>query len=186
MIRLTVTLAVFAMCLAALPHAANAYNTGYGNSAVGFSNAVTNGLVRTLRRDVQRCQRLPWQYRYDCYRIAYQKSVSRLADAPAYAEAREILLDVERALAETVAENLDTAAPQRRRAGQTFRAVKQTARDAANTAFANALEDAETKLLRSSGGGNEHFVRIAEALNSNKLLLRSAWLNLRRVATSFA
>ena len=49
---------------------------------------------------------------------------------------------------------------------------------AAKAAFADALEQAETKLLRSASVG-EHHVRIAAALNSNKVLLRSALLLLR-------
>jgi hypothetical protein len=38
------------------------------------------------------------------------------------------------------------------------------------------LEKAETILLRSPTNKQEHYTRIAEAINSNKVLLRSALL----------
>jgi hypothetical protein len=139
-----------------------------------LNNATTTALVNTLRGEVDRCQSLPWTYRYDCYRAAYKVSQKTIAGNRAYDDARKVLKEVEKKLAATVKKNLDRSAPRQRRGVQTFRSIKPEAREIAKRDFVAALEQAETKLLRSAGTTNPHFVKIASALNSNKVLIRSA------------
>ncbi|MFK7754002.1 MAG: hypothetical protein AB8B51_15835 [Sedimentitalea sp.] len=157
----------------AAPVPALAYGGGGGNNAAGLNNATTSKTIRTLKRGVRGCQRLQPVYRYDCYRQTYAKAASQLTQDPAYAEIRTVLLDVENRLGRTINANLDKAAPQVRRGGSQFRAIRQASLPRAKSEFSAALERAETTLLRSPNGSNTHVVRIADALNSNKLLLRS-------------
>lgn len=155
-----------------------AYGGGDGGSGAALSNAVTQKVVTVLTQGVQGCQKLDKVYRYDCYRQVYAQAARRLQRRPAYAPAREVLLEVEQRLARTVTRNLDPAAPQARAGLQRYRAIKASALPRAKADFVRALEQGETKLLRSRDKGHEHFVKIAQALNTNKVLLRSAWLRL--------
>ena len=77
---------------------------------------------------------------------------------------------------ETIDRNVDSSKPQIRQRGQTFRAIREESVPQAKREFLSALDDAETKLLRSPDDGDAHFARIAQAINTNKVLLRSAML----------
>ncbi|MEX0281960.1 MAG: hypothetical protein AB3N13_12330 [Arenibacterium sp.] len=161
-----------------LPTTVFAYGGGGGHNANSnnLSNAGTNKGVRTLTRGAQRCQRLDWFYRYDCYRNVYEVAANQLGNNKAYADARAILLEVERSFEKTIARNEDKSAPRKRRGVEQFRAVKPGTRNTVNREFSTALQRAETKLLRSPSNSGDHFVRIAQAVNTNKVLLRSALL----------
>ena len=153
--------------------------SGYSNSASGkLSNGLTNKVTRTLTRGVQNCLRLEKVYRYDCYRSVYGLAAQQLSSNAAYDEARKVLSDVEAALANTIQRNLDPSAPRKRRGVQQFNAIKESALPRAKRDFLRSLDQAETRLLRSSSNDNVHFVKIASAINSNKVLLRSALLML--------
>ncbi|WP_189679350.1 hypothetical protein [Seohaeicola zhoushanensis] len=157
--------------------------TAYGTPSGAQANAATtNAVVKLLTGGVRGCQRLQKVYRYDCYSQVYGQAAGLLRGNPAYSEARVVLSDVERSLSRTVRRNLDRAQPQVRMGNQQFRAIRADTLPAAKAAFASALEEAETRLLRSSNGQSEHHIRIAAALNSNKVLLRSALLLLRLIA----
>ena len=160
----------------ALPSTAWAYGEGGGYGANRLSNATTKKVANLLTKGVRNCQRLENVYRYDCYRRVYGQAAQELDRNPAYAAARDILLDVEKALGRTVERNLDPAAPQVRLGQQQFRAIRPAALPAAKRDFIATLDSAETRLLRSPGQNGTHFVRIAEAIGSNKLLLRSGLL----------
>lgn len=162
----------------ALPTSGFAYGDGggYNSRSNEVSNATTNKVVRTLTRGAQRCGRLEWIYRYDCYRNVYAVAANQLSNKSAYAEARTILLEVERSFDRTVARNEDKSVPRKRRGAEQFRAIKRNSRPTVNRAFSTALEQAETKLLRSASNSGDHFIRIAQALNTNKVLIRSAKL----------
>lgn len=160
-----------------LPAAALAEGAGarYGNS--GFSEQTTNRLTWTLTRGVAACrQALPDVYRYDCYRATYADAVKDLKFNRDYAPARAVLAQVEQALAATITRYADPAAPRARQGFSRYRAIRPEALPAAREAFVAALEQAETQLLRSPDDGRGHFQRIAAALETNKVLLRSALL----------
>ncbi len=148
--------------------------TRRGSTASALSDNTTNAVTRMLTRGAQACKRLPKVYRYDCYRQTYARAARQLDGAKAYAPARKVIADVEKSLARTISRNLDTNAKPLRRLSGSFRAIKPAALPRAKRDFISALDQAETRLLRSAGRSNTHFVRIAEALNTNKVLLRSA------------
>ena len=60
-----------------------------------------------------------------------------------------------------------------RRGRQQFRAIKPETLPAAKQSFVASLQEAETRLLRSSSPASLHFTTIAQAINSNKVLLRA-------------
>jgi hypothetical protein len=163
----------------ALPTSAFAYgggDGGYGTRTAALSDATTNKVVRTLTRGVKACQRLERVYRYDCYRNTYAVAANQLNNIKDYEAARKILLQVENSLAKTIARNEDKAAPRKRRGVEQFRAIREQSLPRAKRDFVTALDRAETQLLRSSGNSGDHFIRIAQAINTNKVLIRSSLL----------
>ena len=144
-----------------------------GDGSGGISIFVSSLVARTLKRGVARCQSVDPVYRYDCYRQVYQSAAKQLNGRPAYAEAQAVLIEVEKKLERIVARNVDPHAPPVRKGARQFRAIKPASLPRAKAQFIQALDEAETQLLRSSGGGGTQFARIAEAVNSNKVLLRS-------------
>jgi hypothetical protein len=149
---------------------------GYGGAAAshGLSSATTRSVVRTLTRGASRCGSQPWIYRYDCYRWVYKRAADQLTGNPAYSEAHKVMVQVERSLETAVNKNRDPSKPVRRRALETYKPIKPSAIPAVKRAADKALTNAETRLLRSPSNKQEHYARIAQAVNSNKVLLRSA------------
>lgn len=159
-----------------------------GGTVGGLSATTTRLVVRTLKRGIKGCRRLDSVYRYDCYRQTYHLAANHLNGRPAYRDALTALVEVERSLDQIVRRNADPAAPPARKNFQKFRPIKPAALPRAKAEFTKALDEAETALLRSPELGGIHFARIAEAVHSNKVLLRS-WLNpgrLNRLFTEFA
>lgn len=146
---------------------------GGGGSSAGLSNRTTKQVIRILKRGVAACQRLERVYRYDCYRHAYRLAAQELNGRPAYGAAQAILIEVERSLARTVTQNVDPAKPAIIRGVQQYRPIKEASLPKAKAAFTRSLEEAETKLLRSAETTGPHYTRIAQAINSNKVLIRS-------------
>ncbi|MFV0513419.1 MAG: hypothetical protein ACK5MY_07280 [Jhaorihella sp.] len=154
---------------------------GYGGSAgegvsAGLSGITTRAVTRTLKRDMASCRKLSAVYRYDCYRKTYTLASRQLNGQPAYREAQAALDGVVAALDRIVERNADPSAPQAPRNLQTLTPIKPAALAQAKREFTQALDEAETVLLRSAEQGNVHFARIAEAVHSNKVLLRSLLL----------
>lgn len=141
----------------------------------GLTNATTNSLIRQLKRDFQRCSSIPWTYRYDCYDDAYYRSARNLSRNPSYEPAAKALEEVGRKITAVLNENADPAKPPLRKGLNTYRAIKESAETKARAQVADAISEAQTVLLRSPDDG-DHFTRIASALESNKVLLRSALL----------
>ncbi len=141
----------------------------------GLNNNTTNSLIRQLKRDFQRCSGIPWTYRYDCYDDAYYRSAQALAKNPAYGPAAEALEEVGRSITAVITQNADPSKPPLRKGLKTYTAIKESAESQARQEVAAAISEAQTVLLRSPEGG-EHYTRIAAALESNKVLLRSALL----------
>lgn len=150
--------------------------SGYGGASGGLSKQLTNKVVKTLTRGARDCHKLDKIYRYDCYRIVYKRAADLLAGQAAYKEAYQALAGVEKTLGIAVARNADRAAPKLRRGVQTFQPVKQSSVPKMKATAIDALQQAETVLLRSAEDKGVHYASIAEAVNSNKVLLRSALL----------
>lgn len=146
---------------------------GYGSDYSGISDRTTNRVVRLLEQGLRQCRALDSVYRYDCYRQNYRAAGRQLSGNAAYAPAQQALRKVEATLANVVNANADPAANTLRRRGKRFVAVRPDAVPASKAAFVAALDEAATQLLRSKGDGSDHFARIASALDSDKVFLRS-------------
>jgi len=151
---------------------------GYDAAPTGLNDSLTNRVSKMLTKGVRGCwDKLDKPYRYDCYRDVYQSSARLLEGNPAYDGARKALLDVEASLTRTIQKNADPAAPRARRGLKSFQAIRPEALPSAKQDFVKALDSGYTQLLRSPSSGT-HYTRIAQALETNKLLLRSAMLML--------
>ncbi len=150
--------------------------SGGAAGGAGLSSAVTKEVVKILKSGGRECGALNKVYRYDCYRWAYKRAADVLSGRAAYKEAFRALVKVEEVLEREVARNADPATPPLRRGFTTYKAVKPQAVPKVKAKAITALEEAETTLLRSSDDKGVHYANIAEAVNSNKVLLRSALL----------
>lgn len=150
-------------------------DTGGGHRS-GLSSKATKAVVKTLVSGFDRCGTLPRVYKFDCYRHTYKLAAQKLSSNQAYAEAHKALLLVEETLTRSVKQNLDPAQPVKRKGLNRYRAVKPEAVPQIKRQAASAMQKAETILLRSPANKQVHYARIAEAVNSNKVLLRSALL----------
>lgn len=166
------------------PEGDDDYYSDYGPDEKEFSspsrlqNSTTNWLARSLATASVNCLALEPVYQFDCFRQHYKKQASRLEDNAAYAVPKQALRDLEDTLDTILAENTDPTVPPLRKGNKTYQAIRPTSVPEAAIAFNQALDEASTMLLRSSSDNAGHFDRIADALGSNKILLRSALLQL--------
>lgn len=147
-----------------------------GGQSSGLSSRATRGVVTTLTRGFDRCSELPQVYKFDCFRHTYKLAAQKLDSNQAYAEAAKALVLVEETLTQAVKQNLDPAQKPVRKGLNFYRAVKPAAVPQIKRQTERAMQQAETILLRSPANKQVHYARIAEAVNSNKVLLRSAML----------
>ncbi|GHF67673.1 hypothetical protein [Seohaeicola zhoushanensis] len=147
------------------------------------SNNYTNTMVSSFAAAKKFCGALDKAYQVDCL----AERIGEIAkDIPAdsdYAEVRSILTKTSEDMAALARANRDSALPRAKAtsgATQTSRPltpVSQASADATNAQAAAILDATTTLLLRSpddESGKKLHYARIAEALGSNKTLLRSA------------
>lgn len=146
---------------------------GGGGGGAGLTNATTKTVVRTITSGLARCQRVERVYRFDCYRQTYRLAASLLNGRPAYRDALKALELVEAALDKVMDRNVDPNVRLKRQGFQTYRAIKPAAIPRATAEMDRALDKAETILLRAPDRTGNHYARIAEAVHSNKVLLRS-------------
>lgn len=178
-IRFVLTFAA-AIILAGLPEptAAGKGGTtmmgGYGETGAGLSVETTAAVVKILVDGGKDCSGLPRVYRYDCYRYVYRQAARILFGIQAYREAVKALQIVEDRLKRQVALNLDKSAKPIRRGFVRFRAIKSSAVPKVKAAAVSSMKEAETVLLRSDPKKQLHYTRIAAAIHSHKVLLRSA------------
>ncbi|WP_435660603.1 hypothetical protein [Leisingera caerulea] len=149
---------------------------GGGGQSSGLSSRTTRAVATTLTRGFDRCGELPQVYKFDCYRHTYKLAAQKLDSNQSYAEAARALVLVEDTLTRAVKQNLDPAQNPVRKGLNYYRAVKPAAVPQVKRQAERAMQQAETILLRSPADKKVHFARIAEAVNSNKVLLRSAML----------
>ena len=139
----------------------------------GLANATTNKVVRILRNGVAKCKKVQKIYRFDCYRDTYRSAASSLDGKPAYADARMALKSVEAALDKIMITHADPTVRRKRKALKIYRPIKPSAVPQATVDLSRALDRAETLLLRSPDRTGTHYARIAQVVNSSKVLLRS-------------
>jgi len=147
-----------------------------GGQRSGLSSKATKAVVTTLTRGFDRCGTLPRVYKFDCFRHTYKLAAQKLNGNQAYAEAYKALVLVEDTLTEAVKQNIDPSQPPRRKGLNFYRPVTPAAVPQIKRQAERAMRQAETILLRSPADKQVHYARIAEAVNSNKVLLRSAML----------
>ncbi|KIC10967.1 hypothetical protein RA19_09575 [Leisingera sp. ANG-M1] len=181
----TLQAGLLALILAAAPAHARAGEGGGGGgggSAQGggqsnaLSASVTRSVVNILTRGFDRCGRLPRNFKFDCFRHTYKLARQKLDSNQAYAEASQALTLVEDTLTKAVKKNLDPSQKNVRLGLNVYRAVKPAAVPQIKRQTEQAMRQAETILLRSPAAKQVQYARIAEAVNSNKILLRSAML----------
>ena len=119
-------------------------------------------------------------YVVDCLSERLAVIEEAMPDTGEYAEAREAIAIASRGLQLLVEENPSAELPDgiaRSDAQETtrpLRAVSAEALEQTLLAAADIIEEAETVLLRSAASPEEiHYQRVAEAMGSNKVLLRS-------------
>jgi len=152
-----------------------------------YSDVATDALVRDLNAASEFCRQIgESEYVVDCLGDRLAEIARRLPANGAYAESREALETAAQKLEALVRENASAALPPLRIAtrslsgggtqNRVLRAI-DTANIASVTEQAVAiLQEAETVLLRSAESSQRrrvHYQRIATAVGSNKLLLRS-------------
>lgn len=146
---------------------------GGGGGGAGLSTGTTKKVVKIINSGVGRCQTIAQVYRFDCYRQTYRLAANFLNGRPAYAGAQEALIAVEKSLEKIMAQNADPQTPAIRKGFQTYKPIKPAAVPQAKAELSRALDQAETVLLRAPERTGTHYARIAEAVHSNKVLLRS-------------
>ncbi|OUS33195.1 hypothetical protein A9Q94_20025 [Rhodobacterales bacterium 56_14_T64] len=151
-------------------------DSGSGYVATGLQDRTTRQIVKILTRDFARCRKEKKIYRWDCYRKTYRFAANQLNGKISYSHAQDALEHVEEELDRIMAEYRDPTKPNRRRLTQTYAAIKPEAIPAARARTERAMDQAQTMLLRAPSHTQSHYVRIADAINSNKVLLRSALL----------
>lgn len=140
---------------------------------LAMSEAVTGQVIAELESGLSTCSRLDAAYQFDCYRQAYRAAGSAIKGRPDYKDASKALKAVEDTLRAIVRKNGDRGQPNIRVGGKTYKAIKPAAVPAAAQAFRASRQEAATLLLRSTDKAALHYTRIADALNSNKVLIRT-------------
>lgn len=155
--------------------------------AVAVSNARTTQIVNQLNQIQNICEFMGDEYRVSCFATTYRDLADEIPANGDYEEAREVLLDTARKLDSLVRSNLDRQKPAlsariRTEGGQSrptppMRAVQATRAAELNRQASTIVAEAETVLLRSASSDAAraiHYQRIAAAVGSNKVLLRSS------------
>lgn len=154
------------------------------------SEPTTDLIIRLLREGETLCGATPIIFRPDCIAENLRKAARELPSRGDYAEARTALNTAVNKIDDVVRKNQDRAQPRvRSRAtlsGRTVQtpplvAVKPETVPQVNREVTAILEETETVLLRSARNDEkraEHYQRIAAAVGSNKVLLRSSELRI--------
>lgn len=151
-----------------------------------FNDAGTEAIVIWLLLANESCEALVANYRVDCLRFFVRKMAEDLPKRGDYLPVRRVLVDTERRLGDIVRQTHDPNArrikprlggkPQAPRFGS-LAAIRPEAVGQSNRQAEAVISEAATVLLRSAEGSAKrqvHFQKIAQALDSTKVLLRSS------------
>jgi hypothetical protein len=153
---------------------------------IGLTNLLTKKIVRDLRSITKECSNYDDVYRIDCLRQGIDLIVQSLPEHSAYDDAKKILRKASRRLGNIVGNYEDPSAPKlvappganprflRRRS---YTAIKREAVPEAMAKATAVVEEASTRLLRSSENSDArlaHYQEISVAVDSTKVLLRSS------------
>ncbi|SDI21138.1 hypothetical protein [Aliiruegeria lutimaris] len=171
---------VFAACIAGGAAIASEGELGegsYGGERKGEAASQGTALILLkLKEGKERCALIPWIYRYDCLAQGFTEASQAKVRYRELEPAQEILAMAGQKMAAVVERHLDPAQPPSRIGNRTYKAVKQSARAEANAEAQAVLDETESLLLRSYGPPKmaAHYERIAMAVSSSDVLLRSA------------
>jgi hypothetical protein len=152
-----------------------------------LNKGTTNDLVRILLHANDTCdERIERRYRVDCLRIYYGWAADLLPDSGDYLDIKKALRKAEKQLSAIVSKNVDREAPvitpregHRKSAKKMppLRAVKPAAEKKAIAQAEAVVKETELVILRSGEDPDRrtaHFSAVAEAVDSNLVVLRSA------------
>ena len=142
----------------------------------GLTNARTAAITLKISATIDECRLIPEEYRADCL-AQNLREASKIVKNNGYRKLNAEISSAAQQISSIVAQNIDTSAPKLRLGKKTYRAVKKSALSAVNKKAAAVVAETSTVLLRSTGSSalkKVHFTRIAKAVNSTKVLLRSA------------
>jgi hypothetical protein len=155
--------------------------------SVEVSDAVTAEIVSQIDQAQRICEFMGDDYRVSCFAQTYRDLAEEIPGNGDYAEAKAALLDAARKLDSLARSNRDRSKPALRakiktRSGKTVSTRPITAVPTNRVAQINRqaseiVAEAETVLLRSASSDARraiHYQRIAAAVGSNKVLLRSS------------
>lgn len=149
----------------------------------------TTEIVQQIDESLEFCFSAPKLYAIDCISVQFESIAETLPERGDYAEARAVLETAARDLRRVVRQSASETLPRVRLARETetggterltarpLRAVEETAAVTAEARAAEIIEEAATLLLRSSAedpARAAHYTRIAQAVDSSKVLLRSS------------
>lgn len=153
----------------------------------GVSSGRTDRIVTEIERTTDTCDYYVDFERIDCLRDGLQKIVRTMPQGGDYADMRKALSEAVVELDTVVRQNADPAAKPVRRQVKTPRGTRTSATrirpiapqrlEQANAQATAVLDRLSTKLLRSasnSASKRVHYERAAQAIDSAKVLLRSA------------
>lgn len=153
-----------------------------------FNPDTVERMIAEIERTSDDCAQLDKGFRIDCLAAKYEEIALSLPNSGDQKIVKSALNTAARKLRRIVRQNADPAVPKTRFALQTpdgatkpitsrpLRAIKPAAQEQANAAAAVVIDELSTKLLRSSENSarrQEYFVGVAQAVDSNKVLLRS-------------
>lgn len=154
-------------------------------SAGGATTGVAARIEAAFAQARGLCGAVPREYRLDCMLVFFRQALAETPQQGDLAKAHAILRQTVQRLEALVADNADPARPairaqvregNRTRATPRLRAVRADRVAQTNAAAARIVAEAETQLLRSSPPSSParlEYTRIAAAVGSNKVLLRS-------------
>lgn len=153
-----------------------------------LNRGTTNTLVKIIKDANSTCgsARMPEQYRVDCLRIYYGWVADQLPDRGDYAPIKKAMRQAEAKLDRIVKANRDTAAPRiepnegykpHAKRLPPIRPVKKSATKRVAKQAEAVVKEAELLIIRSGEDPSRrapHFAAVAEAVDDNLVILRSA------------
>lgn len=147
-----------------------------GARGQGVNRDATKSFVKDMETAKAQCINLPIEYRADCLAQAFKEAGAKVKKK-AYDPVKTELQSAGQSIDEIILANLDELAPVIKVGNKTYRPVKKEAVEAVNQQVTQVVTETATRLLRSAGKSvtrKIHFQRIAKAVDSTKVLLRSA------------
>jgi len=153
---------------------------------VPLNDGLTDGIVLQLTQAKELCGRLPWPYRVDCMSDQFARLARSLPSKGAYGQVRRALFEASEDLRKLAENNRDPDEPEimvrlstagGARSSRPLVPVAPAKRAEVARKAEAIIAEASTVLLRSAENSEDrmlHFAQVAQAIDSTKVLLRSA------------